>query len=116
MKQRILIALAAICLLYSCSHKDKKNDNLLRPGIAIDFDIPQDSIKVNPYGYTPLSALVNFTTERAGSTVLIVKGKHGAASDVVHRFNDPGLSHSIPVIGMYANYANTVLLRIVDSK
>src|SRR3954447_21704592 len=114
MKQHILTALAAIFLLYSCSNND--NDNFTPPIVAINFDIPQDSIKVNPYGYTPLSALVNFTTEKVGNTVLIVKGKHGAFTDVVHRFNDAGLHHSIPVIGMYADYANTVLFRIVDNK
>jgi arylsulfate sulfotransferase len=113
MKYHVLTALAVIFLLYSCSNKD--SDNITPPVVAIDFDISQDSVKVNPYGYTPLSALVSFTTEKIGSTVLIVKGKHGAFTDIVHRFNDAGTFHSIPVIGMYADYANTVLLRVVNS-
>ena len=109
-----LAALIMLLFLYSCSNKD--SSSLTAPIVAVDFTLAQDSIKVNPYGYTPLSALVSFTTEKAGNSVLIVKGKHGAASDIVHLFNDPGTHHSIPVIGMYADYANTVLLRIVDSK
>ena len=113
MKYRVLTALSAFVLLYSCS----KNDHPAPPApiVPIEFTIADDSVKVNPYGYTPLSALVSFTTEKAGNTVIIVKGKHGAASDIIHQFNDAGTSHSIPVIGMYANYANTVLLRIVNS-
>ena len=112
MKYRGLTAVVMLLLLYSCSNKDK---NVTQPIVPIDFDIPQDSVKVDPYGYTPLSAMVNFTSEKAGNTVIIVKGKHGAASDIVHLFNDAGTYHSVPVIGMYANSANTVLFRIVNS-
>ena len=113
MNNRLLTALCALLLLYSCS----KHDHPAPPNtiVPIEFTVSADSVKVDPYGYTPLSALVSFTTEKAGNTVIIVKGKHGAASDVVHRFNDAGTYHSIPVIGMYADTANTVLLRIVDS-
>jgi arylsulfate sulfotransferase len=111
MKRRILIALAALTILYSCSNKD----NMTPPVVAIEFTVSPDSVKVNPYGYTPLSAQVSFSTEKMGSTVLIVKGKHGAFTDVVHRFNDFGSYHSVPVIGMYADYSNTVLLRVVDN-
>jgi arylsulfate sulfotransferase len=113
MKYHVLAAFTAIFLLYSCSNND--NSNITPPIVAVDFTVSADSIQVNPYGYTPLSALVSFTTEKAGNTVIIVKGKHGAFTDVVHRFNDAGLTHSIPVIGMYADYANTVLLRVVNS-
>ncbi|TKK71813.1 hypothetical protein FC093_01985 [Ilyomonas limi] len=114
MKHRIFTALAAFILLHSCS----KNDHPSPPSppiVPIEFTVSPDSVKVNPYGYTPLSALVSFTTEKAGNTVLIVKGKHGSFTDIVHRFNDAGTSHSIPVIGMYADYNNTVLLRVVNS-
>src|SRR4051812_34510365 len=114
MKHHGLAALITLLFLYSCSNND--SNSITPPIVAIDFTVPQDSVMVNPYGYTPLSALVSFTTEKMGNTVLIVKGKHGAASDIVHKFNDAGTHHSIPVIGMYADYANTVLLRVVDSK
>src|SRR4051812_559772 len=114
MKYTGLATIISLLFLFSCSNND--NSSFTPPIIAIDFTVSQDSIKVNPYGFTPLSALVNFTTEKVGNAVLIVKGKHGAASDIVHQFNDAGTYHSIPVIGMYADYANTVLLRVVDSK
>ena len=114
MKYHGLAVFIAVFFLYSCSNND--NSNLTPPIVAIDFTVPQDSIKVNPYGFTPISALVSFTTEKMGNTVLIVKGKHGAASDIVHQFKDAGTHHSIPVIGMYADFANTVLLRVVDNK
>jgi arylsulfate sulfotransferase len=113
MNNRLLTILCVLVLLYSCSKNDHPAPSDLI--VPIEFTVSADSIKVDPYGYTPLSALVSFTTEKAGNTVIIVKGKHGAASDVVHRFNDAGTYHSIPVIGMYADYANTVLLRIVNS-
>ncbi len=110
MKYQNLFLLAFI-LFISCNN----NDDQSIPATAVDFTVPADSVKLNPYGYTPLSALVNFTSGKTGSTVLIVKGKHGAYSDITHHFQDEGTHHSIPVIGLYADNANTVLLRVVNT-
>ncbi|GAB4027629.1 hypothetical protein GCM10028773_59480 [Spirosoma koreense] len=79
------------------------------------FSISADSIKLDPYGYAPLSALVNFSVSALGKTYIRVRGKHGKITNVEHTFNDIGLQHSIPLIGLYANYANTVDVRIVSA-
>lgn len=85
--------------------------------VAISLVIPADSVKLNPYGYAPLSALVSFSSSVAGKTVIIVKGKHSTeADDIVHVFNDAGLSHAVPVIGLYADYLNTVNIRLINEK
>ncbi len=110
------IFIAVSLLLTNCK---KQNDTsflnsrlLLAP---VEFVIPADSIKVNPYGYTPLSALLSFSTAKQGNTFIRVHGKYGAFSDVTHLFNDFGTVHSIPVIGMYADTINTVDIRILDN-
>lgn len=112
----ILLALL-ILMTVGCTKNDTdSNFTSVIPRIVVaDFSIPADSVKVNPYGYAPLCAEVNFSSPVAGKTVIIVKGKHGAGTDIVHVFNDPGLNHSIPVIGLYANYLNTVNLRLIDN-
>lgn len=109
---KIFTALGLIIIIsVSC----KKNDfDIKKLSVAIDLVIPADSLKLNPSGYAPLSALVNFSSTVTGKTVIIVKGKNGAASDIEHVFNDDGLSHSIPVIGLYADFANTVNIRLID--
>ncbi|GAB3038223.1 hypothetical protein GCM10027185_45850 [Spirosoma pulveris] len=73
-----------------------------------------DSIHLNPYGYTPLAALLNFSTPLVGRTFIRVRGKHGNLTTIDHLFTDTGTSHSVPVIGLYPNYANLVDIRIVD--
>lgn len=94
----------------------KKNDeDFKQPVVAVDFVIPQDSVKLNPYGYAPLSALVNFSSPVTGKTAIIVKGKNGAASDIEHVFNDDGAYHSIPVIGLYGDFLNTVDIRLINN-
>ncbi len=106
----LLLVLAVIYI--GCKKTDLSSGGSI---IAINMVIPPDSIKLNPYGFAPLSALVNFTSPVAGKTVIIVKGKHGAATDIVHVFNDNGSSHSIPVIGLYADFYNTALIRIINN-
>ncbi len=110
-----LVIIAAI-FLCSC-HKDKvtnidKETNL---NIVFTFSIPADKVVLNPTGYSPLAALVTFTSSSSGHTEIIVKGKHGTASDVKQIFTDNGTSHSIPVLGLYANYKNTIEVYVVGS-
>jgi len=77
--------------------------------------MPAGSVLLNPYGNAPLSALLKFTSPIAGHTRIVVVGKNGAASDIAQTFTDNGTSHSIPVLGLYPNYKNTVNVYVVDS-
>lgn len=95
----------------------KKNDSNVDSSIfPVDLSIPADSIKLNPYGYTPLCAIVNFSSNIKGKTAIIVKGKHGDNTNIKHLFNDNGLNHSVEIIGLYANYLNTVNIRLINNK
>jgi arylsulfate sulfotransferase len=79
------------------------------------FVVPQDSINLNPSKFAPLSAIIRYSSPVKGKTKIIIKGKHGSGSDIQQLFGDYGISHAVPVIGLYANYANTVLVVVVDS-
>jgi arylsulfate sulfotransferase len=77
--------------------------------------IPDDSIILNPYGTAPLSALAKYEYSIPGKTKIFVTGKNGRASDIEHLSDDYGLTHAVPIIGLYANYSNTVTITLVDS-
>lgn len=114
MKKLLTLVTLIIVTLVSCKKNDVVPGNT--PVVAVDFEIPADSVKLNPYGYAPLSALVNFTSPVAGKTVLTVKGKNGTDSDIEHVFNDDGTVHSIPVIGLYGDFLNTVDIKLINGK
>jgi arylsulfate sulfotransferase len=116
--KKYLISLAIIATILGCkkdryskSSVDQDSSNLVLPTL----NIPSDSIKLNPYGYAPLSAVLKFTSSTAGHTKVIVKGQDSTASDIAQEFNDNGLTHVVPVLGLYANYKNTIEVYLVDA-
>ncbi len=112
------IYILCICIGFATSLTNcKKNDDIFPAQIflPVEFTVPADSVKVNPYGYTPLSASIAFNSQKEGRTFIRVHGRHGAFSDVTYLFNDFGSIHTIPVIGMYADTLNTVDIRIVNN-
>jgi arylsulfate sulfotransferase len=111
MNKFLLIALATLLLFFSCKKEKSKPANT-----ATSFTIPTDSVVLNPSGNAPLSALVHFKSPVAGYTKIVVVGKHGEASNVVQVFTDSGTTHLIPILGLYADYKNTVNVYVIDSK
>ena len=110
--ETLLIVLVFLVVLNSCN---RSTENPVSPVPSIAFTVDPNSIKLNPYGYAPLSALVSFSVTVGGNTFIRVRGKHGKLTDIEHTFNDTGLQHAVPIIGLYPNYANTVDLRIMST-
>ena len=52
----------------------------------------------------------------SGKTVIIVNAKIGAPSDIEHVFSDNNSSHLVSVRGLYADFLNTVHIRIIDNR
>ena len=110
MKQFPIVSVICILILASCANKGV---NLVKGSSGIT--IAQDSIQLNPTGCAPLCAVVTFTTPVRGSTKIIVHGKTGGIFDISHQFSDTGLHHSVMVAGLYADYANSVDIKCIDS-
>ncbi|MDB5155521.1 MAG: hypothetical protein JWR50_228 [Mucilaginibacter sp.] len=80
------------------------------------LNIPAESIKLNPFGNAPLSAIINYTTSVPGHTKIEVEGRDGIGSEITQEFADAGLTHNIPVLGLYANWDNIIDLSFLDSQ
>ncbi len=76
------------------------------------FDDPK--VIVNPYGNSPLTALVIFETEKEEEVNVIIKGKD-ELSTYSHTF-EKGKKHYIPIYGLYAGEENEVVLSISDEE
>lgn len=93
-----LLYFAVILMVCSCT-----KNNPTSPKAPADLLLSQENIVLNPTGFAPLSALLNYTYPSAGKTKITVFGKYGEHSTIQHVFNDYGLSHSVPITGLYAN-------------
>ena len=115
---RYLCVTAILTIILSGCHKDKIVNNIdpdTDLNIVSDLSIPASQVVLNPTGYSPLAALATFTSSNSGYTEIIVKGKNGTASDVKQIFTDNGTSHTIPILGLYSNYQNTVEIYVISS-
>jgi arylsulfate sulfotransferase len=74
-----------------------------------EYTFDQPLIVVNPYGISPLSAVVVFTTDEPVNISVHVPGAN-ALSDVDFTFEDYETEHIVPVYGLYADKVNTVTL------
>ncbi len=77
-----------------------------------DFDNPL--VILNPYKISPLTGLVVFQTEEEMSVRVTVKGKTEEA-DLSGEVEAPTKDHRVPIIGLYADYDNTVLVELLDA-
>ena len=74
------------------------------------YTIEDPKIIIDPYGISPLTALIIFETKDLTTPELTVVGK---SSDVsVHTTFKPGKVHYLPVYGLYPDYENTVIVTV----
>ena len=76
------------------------------------YDIDNPNIIVNPYGNSPLTALIMFETDCYVEVEVIVKSKNGN-SDISYKLNKDKY-HMIPIYGLYADYDNTIVIKVND--
>lgn len=76
------------------------------------FDSP--NVILNPYGNSPLTALVIFETDEEEKISITIKGKD-ELSTYTHKF-DEGKVHYIPIYGLYAGRENEVVISNGDEE
>ena len=72
------------------------------------YDINNPNIIVNPYGNSPLTAIVMFTSNDYSEVSITVKGKYD--NDINYTFGKDKY-HLIPIYGLYSDYNNTIIIR-----
>lgn len=73
------------------------------------YDINNPNVIINPYGNSPLTALVMFTSNDYSEVEITIKSKNDS-SDISYSF-DKDKYHFIPIYGLYADYDNVVIIR-----
>ncbi len=64
----------------------------------------------NPSGWTPLSGSLNLGTTESGTLTIKVKKKNDDGVDLVKTFSHDGTSRTYPVLGLYYDHENEVVI------
>lgn len=72
------------------------------------YSIDNPNIVVNPYGNSPLTAIIMFETSNYSEVSIKILSKDGN-SDIFYTFTK-NKYHLIPIYGLYADYDNTIIL------
>ncbi len=96
-----------LIILFTACQKDVQ-----RPA---DINISNEIVTLNPTGYSPLTATIALESSVQTKISIRVVGKNGTESDVVKDFDDMGDMHTIPVLGLYTGYNNTVEIIFRDA-
>ena len=70
------------------------------------YTLANPLVKLNPYEFCPLTAVVMFETPAASEATITVLGKE-VEGNITHRF-PAAKKHILPIYGLYADYENTV--------
>lgn len=79
-----------------------------------NYTFEEPNIIVNPYGISPLTALIIFETKDLTTPTITIIGKDEKTT-YTHTFT-PGKKHYLPVYGLYADTENTIILNVNNKK
>lgn len=77
------------------------------------YTIKKPNVILNPYGNSPLSALILFETDRKVSVDVTIVGKD-ELSTFTHVF-ESSKEHYLPIYGLYADYDNEVIIEYKEN-
>lgn len=77
------------------------------------YTIDEPNVILNPYGNSPLTALILFETEREVNPKVTITGKD-ELSTFTHTFKE-GTKHYLPIYGLYADYQNEVIIEYKEN-
>ncbi len=92
--------------------KDQKLQKLLKSGTYTEKN---PYVEVDPYGTSPLTAMVLFQSKEACAVKVAVRGKK-ASLDVSGKVTKITKDHRVPVVGLYAGKNNKVQIQLLDKK
>ena len=78
------------------------------------YTLTNPLVKLNPYEFCPLTAVILFETPAASEATITVLGKE-PAGNITHTF-PAAKKHILPVYGLYADYENTVEIVLANGE
>ena len=78
------------------------------------YTLTNPLVKLNPYEFCPLTAVILFETPAASEATVTVLGKE-AAGNISHTF-PATKKHILPIYGLYADYENTVEIVLANGE
>lgn len=90
--------------------QDKKEKKFLK---NTSYTIDNPNIILNPYGNSPLTALIVFETNDLTTPTVTIKGKND--NDITHTFT-PSKLHILPIYGLYPNYENKIIIEASEKE
>ncbi|MGB5821427.1 MAG: aryl-sulfate sulfotransferase [Saonia sp.] len=111
------VSLLFICfVLFACQNDEPENPEVdpIPNGNTVDVII-NDEVSLDPTGYAPLSASITLETKEPVRVSIKIVGQNGPDSDIIQDFPEIGTNLSIPVLGLYADFNNTVELTFFDT-
>lgn len=77
--------------------------------VSYGYSIDNPNIIINPYGNSPLTAIVMFETDSYSEVSICIKDMEGNCN-ISYTF-ERSKYHMIPIYGLYPNYNNTILIK-----
>lgn len=68
-----------------------------------DYSLEQPYLLLNPYDWSPLTALLLFHSQEKAKVTLTIQGKD-PSTQVTHQFENFDTFHQIPVLGLYSDH------------
>lgn len=110
-----LIAGIVSCIVFTSKNELKIKDNIItiqnnkeKKLVTKGYNINNPNVILNPYGNSPLTALILFETDDMVSPVVTVKGKD-KLSTFTHKFSN-SKKHYLNIYGLYADYNNKIVI------
>jgi arylsulfate sulfotransferase len=106
----LLISLWMSFLIVSCTNDVGQDDLEDSPFDEMVIDNPQ--VEMNPSGITPLSARISLNTKVKSKVKVEIVG----SPSISYTFNTLTDHHEIPIVGLFANSLNQVIVTLTDTK
>ncbi|WP_109700828.1 aryl-sulfate sulfotransferase [Chitinophaga deserti] len=84
------------------------------PSKGTDLGFMVETVTLNPSGYNPLAAVAELRLPATGRIQVTVVGKEGSNGTITHLCQSSIIRQDVPILGLYPNYNNTVILTFTD--
>lgn len=94
-------------------HQNEFKNQYLKSYEKSNYTIEDPFVVINPFMFSPQTALVMFKTEKEETVTVTLKGKHN--DDIVTTF-EAAKDHYLPIYGLYGKYDNKVIIKTQSGK